>query len=332
MFRKPFLASEPAFIQLIVFAGVFGVTMLIALFIGYAAVSMGFGVNFALNPDSINNYSDPNNVRALKVLQLITSLSMFVLAPIAFSRLVSRSPLQFLGIKAATSPYQLLVTFLLMALALPMINAMAELNRGMVLPDALQWLEAMMQTAEEKAADLTEAFLKMETVGDLLFNLFMVAVIPAVGEELVFRGVIQRLTSKLTRNVHAGIWISAILFSAIHGQFYGFFPRMFLGAIFGYLFVWSGSLWLPILAHFTNNGLAVVLSFAIQNQAVDPTVEQVGAGESDWVIAVVSLVLTGLGLWVIHRRRQPEFAALHAGPTHDPKDTKPPPQTLEEEP
>ena len=173
MFRKPFLASEPAFIQLIVFAGVFGVTMLIALFIGYAAVSMGFGVNFALNPDSINNYSDPNNVRALKVLQLITSLSMFVLAPIAFSRLVSRSPLQFLGIKAATSPYQLLVTFLLMALALPMINAMAELNRGMVLPDALQWLEAMMQTAEEKAADLTEAFLKMETVGDLLFNLFM---------------------------------------------------------------------------------------------------------------------------------------------------------------
>lgn len=329
MFRKPFLANEPAFIQLIVFAGIFAGCMLMSLFVGYTWVSALYDINFLANPDSINDYSDPNNIAALKMLQLVSSLAMFIVSPLFFSLFISRKPFRFLRLKVSTPPYLLLVTLFIMVLALPVINAMAELNRAMEFPEALAWLEAWMLSAEEKAADLTEVFLAMNSTSDLLFNLFMVGVIPAVGEELVFRGIIQRLLSRMTGNVHWGIWIAAILFSAMHGQFYGFFPRMLLGALFGYLFVWSGSLWLPILAHFINNGLAVVLSYAIQVGMVEDQVENLGAAEGDWIIALASLVLTCLGLWVLYRRRVKGFAALHAGSTAEPEiPTAPPPDPI----
>jgi uncharacterized protein len=111
--------------------------------------------------------------------------------------------------------------------ASPFINFIGGLNANMQFPDWLSGVENWMKNAEDKAAEITEAFLKVETVGGLAFNIFMIAFLPAIGEELLFRGVIQRIFTNWTRNYHWGIWISALLFSALHMQFYGFIPECF---------------------------------------------------------------------------------------------------------
>ncbi len=128
----------------------------------------------------------------------------------------------------------------------PFINFTGEINGRMHFPPWLEDMEEWMRTAEENAERLTRAFLEVKTTGGLLFNLLMVAVLPAIGEELLFRGVIQKQLSAWSGSHHWGIWLSAALFSALHMQFYGFLPRMLLGALFGYLL---GLEWLPVAPH-----------------------------------------------------------------------------------
>ncbi len=92
-----------------------------------------------------------------------------------------------------------------------------------------------------------------------------------------------------------GIWVSAILFSALHMQFYGFFPRMLLGAFFGYLLLWSGSLWLPIIAHFVNNCVAVIFYYLKFNGIKVVDIEIIGTGETLWLGILSGIVCVFLG-------------------------------------
>jgi membrane protease YdiL (CAAX protease family) len=101
----------------------------------------------------------------------------------------------------------------------------------------------------------------MNHLGDLLLNLLVIAIVPAIGEELLFRGYLQQSFSNWLSNPHVAIIVTAVLFSAIHLHFQAFLPRFILGVLLGYLFYWSGSLWLPILAHFANNAQAVIISY-----------------------------------------------------------------------
>ena len=130
----------------------------------------------------------------------------------------------------------------------------------------------------------------------------MIAIIPAIGEELLFRGVIQRLFINWTKNAHWGILITSILFSALHMQFFGFFPRMMLGILFGYLFLWSGSLWLPILCHFINNGSAVVYVYLEQRGLMGFSSDTLGAENQDMLITIAcSIAISGL-LYLIYKK------------------------------
>jgi hypothetical protein len=138
----------------------------------------------------------------------------------------------------------------------------------------------------------------------------MIAFLPAIGEELLFRGVIQRIFTSWTRNQHWGIWISAILFSALHMQFYGFIPRVFLGVLFGYLLVWSGSIWLPIIAHFINNAVAVVAMYLIDKGLLSQEIEEIGTTSDSYYMAAVSLLLIVVFMLMIKRQNSevnPEF-------------------------
>jgi membrane protease YdiL (CAAX protease family) len=130
----------------------------------------------------------------------------------------------------------------------------------------------------------------------------MIAFLPSIGEELLFRGVIQRIFTNWTRNYHWGIWISALLFSALHMQFYGFIPRMFLGVLFGYLLVWSGSMWLPIIAHFINNAVAVVAMYLIDKELLSPEIEEIGTTSDSYYMAAVSLLLIVVFMLMIKRQ------------------------------
>jgi membrane protease YdiL (CAAX protease family) len=124
----------------------------------------------------------------------------------------------------------------------------------------------------------------------MLLAVVVIAVLPAIGEELVFRGIIQRELFRGTNNIHVAIWISAAIFSAIHIQFYGFVPRMLLGALFGYLYYWSGNLWMPIIAHFINNGFTVVAMYLYQQGSVKMDIENAEA--APWSSVLFSAVIT----------------------------------------
>lgn len=134
----------------------------------------------------------------------------------------------------------------------------------MVFPEVLKGIEQWMRKMEDEGAKTTAAILKMKSIGDFLITLFIIAIVPAICEEFLFRGALQRTFLRWIKNPHVAIWISAIIFSTIHFQFYGFFPRLFLGAAFGYIYFWTGSLWYTIFAHFLNNGFAVGMAWYFQ--------------------------------------------------------------------
>ncbi|MFT6149733.1 MAG: membrane protease YdiL (CAAX protease family) [Saprospiraceae bacterium] len=132
--------------------------------------------------------------------------------------------------------------------------------------------EAMIKS-EEMAAEMTKNLLILDSRWELVITLFAVAVTPAIGEELMFRGILQPTFEKLFKNGHVAVWLSAILFSAIHFQMQGFIPRMFLGAILGYFYLWSRNLWIPILAHFVFNGSQVLGKYFNKIEIETPNIE-----------------------------------------------------------
>ena len=142
---------------------------------------------------------------------------------------------------------------------------------------------------EGEVSGMVQGLLVMESPGELLFNLLVVAVAPAIGEELVFRGVVQQQFYRIARTRGLAIWITAFLFSAVHLQFEGFLPRFLLGALLGYLFLWSKNLWIPILAHFFFNGLQVVGQYFAGEtlEAMDTT----QTNQPYWLAGISSLIL-----------------------------------------
>lgn len=202
-----------------------------------------------------------NELNALKIIQLFSSIGLFIIPPLIYAQLFSETPLVELGIKAKTNFKSIILTVLIMLVVMPFLSFTIDINSKLILPEFMSSIEEWMKQSEEKAMLLTSSFLKMDNFLDFLFIFLLVAILPAVGEELLFRGVLQKLFIKWTKKYHLGIWITAILFSALHMQFYGFLPRLILGVMFGYLFFWSKSLWLPILAHLLNNGSFVIAAY-----------------------------------------------------------------------
>ena len=261
-----------------------------------------FGLNSLMNLPSLNEMTNPDSIKILKYFQVVQALGLFIVPPFILGRLYFGQVSQYLYLNKSFNSASILLVFVLMFFIGPFINLIGELNANMTLPEWLSGVENWMRNAEENAEIITKAFLKVETLNGLLFNLFMIAFLPAIGEELLFRGVFQRIFTNWTRSYHWGIWISAILFSALHMQFFGFFPRMLLGAIFGYLLVWSGSMWLPIFAHFLNNGIAVIAMYLIDKEVLNPNLEVVGSTKDSYYMAAISLVLIVAFMLMIKRQ------------------------------
>lgn len=236
-------------------------------------------------------------IGSLKWFQFVQTLATFFVPPLIVAWLCSDNPKRWLQFDAAPKWWMFVGAILVMIMALPGINLLADWNSRMSLPDWLKPLEDLMRQQEEAAQALTERFLQGKGIGMLLINVGLLALLPAAAEELTFRGMLQ----KLIPNKHVAIWVVAIFFSAIHFQFYGFVPRMLLGAMFGYMLVWTGSLWIPMTMHFVNNAVTVVAYWVIYNNNLNPnSVETFGTGETLW-LGIVSLVLTGVGLYFCWR-------------------------------
>ena len=183
---------------------------------------------------------------------------------------------------------------------MPLSGYLVWWNEQVVLPEALSSLETVFKTLEQDAQRLTLYLVSFENFGQFLGGLLVLAVLPGIGEELLFRGFLQPAIARLFRNAHAGIWISAILFSAFHLQFYGFVPRMALGVLFGYLYWYTGRLWVPMFAHFLNNAYSLVLVYIIGGENIS-----YGFGGDDgmfWVPAMLSLAVVVFLLYYLKNK------------------------------
>ncbi len=225
----------------------------------------------------------------IRMMLFVSQLGTFVFSSFFLAYLFSDAPMSYLRIKTGISWKVILWVILSMLVALPFLNLTIQINEAMKLPEWLKPLEDWMIAAEKQAREVTDSILISKSWFDLILNLIVVALTAAVGEELFFRGVLQNVLGKKLQNKHVIIWIVAILFSAFHFQFYGFIPRMLMGAYFGYLLYYTRSIWAPILAHLTNNAFAVLATYKYQDTSGQNELDAVGTG-SEWWIALISLI------------------------------------------
>tara|TARA_B100000809_G_scaffold50907_1_gene45992 strand:- start:3614 stop:4594 length:981 start_codon:yes stop_codon:yes gene_type:complete len=310
MISKTELNKSP-FLQFILLLFLCLISVVLFSIIGIVITTITYG----FSPSTFNNLGDPNIIEGLKMLQLFSAVGLFIVPPLAYGLFVSKKPFENLSLNALNKPINYLLVTIFMVVLTPFLSWVIELNASMVLPDFLSSVEEWMRASESKAESLTKAFLTYDGVGSLIYIMLIVAIVPAIGEELLFRGVLQKIMIAWTKNPHTGIWITAFLFSALHMQFFGFFPRMLLGALFGYLFLWSKSLWLPILGHFINNGTVVLASYFYPEMIENTDVNAFGEGSESFVTYGLSFVF-GLAIlfliWKINRDKK--TAELYVAP------------------
>lgn len=277
------------------------VSFLFFYVVGIVVVQLGFGIDIIHHPDILQDISSPDTIKVLKFFQLAQSLGLFVLPPLIIGYLMYYSVKDFLRLHKISSYYYLLLTSIAILSFIPFSNLLSYVNSYMSFPGFMKGIENWMRTSEENASQLTLYFLKADSWIEFLYNVILIAAIPAIGEEFLFRGLLQRLFTELTKKVHLSIWLSAILFSAIHFQFYSFVPRLFLGIVFGYLLEYTGTIWIPIIAHFINNLVGVIIGYFLPNENIVNSIDT-----QITTISVIYGILGGLlGLlciWLIARK------------------------------
>lgn len=247
----------------------------------------------------VSLFPNQGSVAAMKWMQFLETVSMFLLPSLAIAYLYSDQPMRWLRltpparVRRPAALYAFAV--LTMLVAIPGINLLSYLNQQLTLPDFLAPLETVMRRMEETAESLMALFLKTDSPWDLVINIALMALLPAVAEELTFRGLLVApflpQSSIKTYQSKIAIWAAAVIFSAIHFQFYGFVPRMLLGALFGYVLLWSQSLFVPMVMHFTNNCIAVLLYYIAYARGLNPSdLDALGTGDTLWV-GILSLLL-----------------------------------------
>jgi hypothetical protein len=249
--------------------------------------------------------ANPENIQVLKYFQLTQSLGLFVAPSIFLALLFGQSISQYLYLHKKPLFWGILLATLIVLFSSPIINLLAQWNEQMSLPQWMQGIEQWMRNSEDTAAELTELFVQTSTIGGLFYNIFLIALIPAIGEELLFRGIIQRVFTEWFKNEHIAIWLTAIIFSALHLQFFGFIPRVFLGALFGYLLIYSRNLWLPVIAHFVNNAAAVVAYYLFNNNYIATNPDKLGVeGKEASILAIASTILIVFLFVIFYKNRK----------------------------
>jgi len=246
----------------------------------------GFGFTDIL---AMDDFDDPNYVAASKLIQILGSLGTFILPALLFSYLFEGELLSLYRFKDPVSGRAVLLTVLMMVAVIPVINYLAEINYGIEFP--MERVDRILRTLEEEAENIMGAFTSTSSPWGLVVNILMIGVLAAVGEELIFRGLLQPLLAGMVRNIHLAILITSILFSAFHFQFFSFLPRLVLGIILGYLMFYGRSIWFPILAHFVNNTMGVIYYHFYYRGNTDDVLEEIGTSNMMPMAAVISLVL-----------------------------------------
>lgn len=298
--REPVFGHLPDYLKLLMLGLIILASLLFSMLLGVLLAMPFFGTDVMQIMTELGNLQDPRSLSMLKFMQVINQVGMFIIPSVLFSFLVYRSIPGYMKLDVKPGLTSTIIGSMAILVSLPLIGWLAELNESLNLPDSLQGVEDWMKTSEDQARVMTEAFLSAESTGGFLFNIFMIAIIPAIGEEMLFRGVLIRLFRDWIKNVHVAVILSSVLFSALHLQFFGFLPRLVLGMMLGYMFVWSGSLWLPVIVHFVNNAFAVAAIYLSNKKIIETDVESLGTTDNFYII-LLSLVLVVILLFQLYK-------------------------------
>lgn len=217
-----------------------------------------------------------------------------------------RDPYSYLGLSNSVYIKQFFMAFLLLIVAMPFLNCMIDWNAQLSLPDSMKALEDQLRTWEDTAAEATRSILNVSSLGGLISGILIVGCLTGFAEEMFFRAGILRAFIKIGINVHVGVWITALIFSAIHFQFFGFIPRLLIGALLGYLFAYTGSVWIPAFTHALNNSIVVIEAWRIARGHRIQSIESFGThGGADLWFAILSLFLS-VALLVYLSKHAPE--------------------------
>jgi membrane protease YdiL (CAAX protease family) len=244
-----------------------------------------------------------NNIPLQKFFQGVQGVGLFLVPALIVGRLFSGRSFDYLKMNVLPSTYKFFLVIVVVASSVPVIDLLSKLSSMIRLPDSMAGVQNYIDQTSKLYQTISESFMKGSSIPGLLLNLLIVAVIPALGEEFLFRGVFQRIFTNWTRNPHWGIFISAFFFSLIHMEFYGFVQRLLLGMMFGYFLLWSGSIWLPVLAHFINNVVAVVLFYLISNGFINAKMAETGSLSDALPITIISFAVMGTGIYVLFKKK-----------------------------
>ncbi len=232
------------------------------------------------------------NPSAVWLMQLFSTLVIFLLPALLFSKFVSDDWKKYLMIEEYIPLNIMGLILISMIVVIPLLNWLAFINKQVVFPEFLKGLEDSLVRMEESNNELVRTMFGDRTIVKLFSNLLLVGVIASIGEEFFFRGVLQNLFNKLTKNPHWIVWVVAVLFSAVHTQFFTFLPRLLLGAYLGYLLLWTKNIWIPVFAHLVNNVIGVLTYYFVTDPALSDQINKMGTGDNWWFA-----VLSGL-LWI----------------------------------
>jgi uncharacterized protein len=284
--NNPFLKVMPSWIQVILLVALSFVCLALGSFIATYFTAMAYGVEYdALMGVLLNQESPQGNT--IKLLSIIEQIVGF-LAPVVVIVYLFRSAPVMRFLKE--SPGRMLLAgpaYILLSEGWVVIAA--QFNEW-IIPENSSFA-SFAKPLEEQATQIYETMIHAGGFGGIALTIFTMTLLPAFCEEVFFRGALQPLIARIAKNVHIGIWGSAILFSLFHFQLYSFLPRVLLGALLGYLVIWSGSLWTSIIAHFVNNLLAVILILSISPTELENTAEMEG---TPWFNFALSFALFGI--------------------------------------
>ena len=233
----------------------------------------------------------------LKYVMALQHISIFVVPSLIISHLMDGNCFAYLRTGKLPGGWVILFAALISLLVIPVNSDVAILNSRLTLPEWMSGIEKWIILKEDEAFRITGWLIYAKSNAGLALNIIVLALLPAIGEEFIFRGIFQQIFHKWFRSGHLAVWVTAIIFSAVHLQFFGFLPRLILGLLFGYLFLWSGSIWLPVLAHFINNAIPVIVAFFTGWDNMDETLSEFTHGSGYSVI--IPILLISLLLFVV---------------------------------
>lgn len=213
----------------------------------------------------------------------LQSVLCFIVPSFIGAKLAFGNPVKFLRIDVAPTGMSILGVVIAYLISLPFMNQLIYWNMNIVFPESLEYIGNMFKEMEDQATQLTDVMLQTESFWGMIVGLLIIGVLTGFSEELFFRGTLQQAGASRGA-VHTSIWVTALIFSAFHFQIFGFVPRFLLGAWFGYLLYWTGSIYVPFIAHALNNGVVVVCAW-IFTEENDFKPDLIGVTESGFPLA-----------------------------------------------